>query len=393
MTVSDTFNLSRKTGFYTSTKGIIDECITFVPCSHPKSKGLSDDICYGMTNITRALNRLSFDRPLMRSMSSAAGLLEAGLARGTKAASLRLSGFDAFTRFLACFKGSSSEPMFAESAVALTGAETHRTSCIIPAPFPSISAEVSLCSRKEDPHFIMDIFSAEDPNYPMIPQGICFLGKRSRKDHAHLSIYDPGGSHSWCRGIDLSGVWPSAEDFIERFNAPVLGLLRRLPFRYEVPSRPHLTGKEAALLCRPMNEYVMGFASFIGESRAQQLDDILVELIMNMAEYANGGIVEVYPQMGDPLLSGIKVIATDLGKGLPKDPNRLLMESFVKQKGWQTRGQGLPRILLEPDSVKVEYDGLSWSRISNNKVSGLWFVASGKSSVPSGTRFFLDFLF
>jgi|GEM_PF-5862171 len=348
---------------------------------------------YEMTSITRALNRLSFDRPLMSSMSRAVGPLEAGLARGTKAASLRLSGFDAFTRFLACFRGGSSETMFAESAVALTGAETHRTSCIIPAPFPSISSEVSLCSRKEDPHLTMDVFSSEDRNDPMSPRGIYFLGKRRQEDFVHLTIYDTGGSHSWCRGIDLSGVWPSAEAFIERFNAPVLGLLRRLPFRYEVPSRPHLTGKEAALLRGRTNKYVMGFASFIGESRAQQLDDILVELIMNMAEYANGGIVEVYPQMGDPLLSGIKVIATDLGKGLPKNPNRLLTESFVKQKGWQTGGQGLPRILLEPDSVKVEYDGLSWSRISNNKASGQWFVASGKSSVPSGTRFSLDFLF
>jgi ubiquinone/menaquinone biosynthesis C-methylase UbiE len=130
---------------------------------------------------------------------------------------------------------------------------------------------------------------------------------------------------------------------------------------------------------------------FVKKELINKVGNVLIELSLNIMEYAKGGKIKVYTQRdASGEISELIVVSEDNGAGLPSEPNALIRKSLMRT-GTIHQGFGLSNIIFEPDRVKIEFKGRKWARFNNDKNASRWFDEKGESESTAGTKFTLEF--
>jgi len=121
---------------------------------------------------------------------------------------------------------------------------------------------------------------------------------------------------------------------------------------------------------------------------------VIKELLLNIEGHSGGKggctISVEREQSASNRIIGIKIVAEDNGRGLPRDLNAVVRRSLRREKH-KRGGCGLKRITFDPDGVIVESKGKKWERVSAEEDVRPWYKQTGASDVIQGTRITVEF--
>jgi len=197
-------------------------------------------------------------------------------------------------------------------------------------------------------------------------------------------------------GEDLAFI----ESLRERLAAEEAG---RPVLRMDIPEV--LGQREFKFIARSI-ENRMRFMESVNKEKNGSIGIVIEELLSNVRDHGRGGELKIYAEISpDGLQETLRVVVTDNGSGLSRDPNVLTRESLRSYGSMSMgrsdkltgEGRGFASIAIRPDEVVIEYGNNRFVRKKDEKVilaggSLEYFTREDMVSGPrDGSRFEVTF--